>query len=267
VDSPAAVDAAATDGEGTDETSTASPPSSPVRSMTPFLLRGVSSVVSLLSWLFFIPLISLFFLLEKRALSERLAKAIGNYDRYERICSEMREMSHGFFLGNFVVWGFMTAAFFGVFVALRLEAPFQLALFAGFLNLVPVFGAILGAILPGAQAFLQFDGLGALMVVALANLVIHFVGNNIVMPKFLGNRVNLNASAAMVGFLFWGAVWGAPGLFLAIPLMASIRICLEASPRWSDFADLLSETPTSTLARLSLTGVFRKADRGGPSDS
>jgi predicted PurR-regulated permease PerM len=241
----------------------AAPPSSPVRSMAPYLVRGLTSVVSLLSWIFFIPLISFFFLLEKVELSARIRRLIGDTARYEVICHEMKEMAHGFFLGNFVVFFFMTAAFAGVFYALGLDTAFQLALFAGLLNLVPVFGVVLGAVLPASQAFLQFDGFGPIAAVLIASLVIHFIGNNIIMPKFLGNRVNVNASSAMIGFLFWGALWGAPGLFLAIPLMASLRIFLASSARWRASAELISQTPVPLLSRLGYRQVFRRSSGSG----
>jgi predicted PurR-regulated permease PerM len=241
----------------------ASPPSSPVRSMAPYLVRGLTSAMSLIGWIFFIPLISFFFLLEKAELSARVRRLVGNTARYQTICNEMKEMTHGFFLGNFVVFLFMTAGFAAVFYALGLETAFQLALFAGFLNLVPVFGVLLGAVLPASQAFLQLDGFSPIAAVLAASLVIHFIGNNIIMPKFLGNRVNVNASSAMIGFLFWGALWGAPGLFLAIPLMASLRIFLASSPRWRKSADLISQTPLTTLARVGYRRVFRRPPGAG----
>jgi predicted PurR-regulated permease PerM len=233
-------------------------PSSPVRSMAPYLVRGLTSAMSLIGWIFFIPLISFFFLLEKSELAARLRRLIGDTRRFETISHEMKEMSHGFFLGNFVVFFFMTAVFAAVFYAMKLETAFQLALFAGLLNLVPVFGVVLGAILPASQAFLQFDGFSSVALVGVASLMIHFIGNNIIMPKFLENRVNVNASAAMIGFLFWGAVWGAPGLFLAIPLMASLRIFMASSPRWRTASELISQTPLTELARTGFKRVFRR---------
>jgi predicted PurR-regulated permease PerM len=255
--SPSAV-ANATKASQEEAKTVSAPPSSPVRSMAPYLVRGLTSAMSLIGWIFFIPLISFFFLLEKTELSTRLRHLVGNARRFETISREMKEMSHGFFLGNFVVFFFMTAVFAGIFHAMRLETAFQLALFAGLLNLVPVFGVVLGAILPASQAFLQFDGFGPVVLVGVASLVIHFIGNNIIMPKFLENRVNVNASAAMIGFLFWGAVWGAPGLFLAIPLMASLRIFLASSPRCRAASELISQTPLSEMARHGFKRVFRR---------
>lgn len=217
------------------------PVQAPSSTLASFVMSGFHSAMSLVFLLFFIPLISLFLLVEKDSLQERFLRLFPDRAPVMRAGRELSRMSVSFFLGNFAVGIGMSILFAGVFRAMRLESAFQLALFAGFLNLIPIFGTILGAILPSLQAFLQFDGFSPIVLIATASLVIHFVANNVVMPKLLGNRVNVNATASMVGFLVWGTLWGALGLFLTIPLTAMLRIVFESREDWKPYGNLLAE--------------------------
>lgn len=217
--------------------------SSPI---TTYLLRGFNSMMALAGIVFFIPLISFFMLLEKRFLSERLSKLVADPELLKLAAREIREVSQRFFVGNFVLGAWMTLVFMAAFSFIKLEGGLELALFAGFLNLIPIFGSILGALLPAAQALLQYDGLGVMLAIFALSIVVHFVANNIVLPKFLGSRVNVNGTAAMIGFLVWGSLWGGMGLFLAIPLMAILRVILLTHERGIAFANLIAKTPLVT---------------------
>ena len=154
-------------------------------------------------------------------------------------------MVRGYFLGNLVVGVVATAGFYVVFSFIGLENRLALSLFAGFLNLVPILGAFIGAVLPAAQALLQFDGFDGIFVILIASTVIHFVVNNVIIPKMVGSRINVNATAATLGLIFWGWLWGGLGLLLAIPLTALIRIFLASLPTSAAWSNLIAESPES----------------------
>ena len=108
--------------------------------LSPYVLRGVNSFLSIMSLFFFIPLISFFMLLERDFLRTRLAELFHDRALYETSCAEIRAVSRSFFLGNTIVGSSMTLVFACIFKSLHLEDGLELALFAGFLNLIPVFG-------------------------------------------------------------------------------------------------------------------------------
>lgn len=231
-----------------------SPKNSP---LTEYMLHGgLYSAVNVTSMAFFVLLITYFMLLERDALGRGLRRFFRSSHAFAKACFEIESISRGFFIGNFILGMGMSVCFAALFHGLKLEAATELALFAGFLNLVPVFGAILGAFLPAVQALLQFSGAGQAIAVALASIAVHFVGNNIVMPKLLGVRTNLNGTAAMIGFLFWGTIWGGPGLFLAIPLMAILRVVFQSRNELAAYANLLANRPSSG------SGAFRPREVG-----
>jgi hypothetical protein len=62
----------------------------------------------------------------------------------------------------------------------------------------------------------------------------------LIVPLVMGRSMDLNATTVMIACLFWDLVWGFPGLFLAMPIMAGIRaICLH-TPGLRAWAYLMS---------------------------
>jgi len=74
------------------------------------------------------------------------------------------------------------------------------------------------------------------------SIVVHFVIGNFLLPKLMGSRVDLNVIAATLGMLFWGWLWGALGIFLAVPLMAVIKVMCSLSPQTKPLEIMLSES-------------------------
>ena len=60
-------------------------------------------------------------------------------------------------------------------------------------------------------------------------VALHLVSANLLIPKFIGSRVNIGPVAATVGMLFWSWIWGAVGLFLAVPLTV-VKLVADCNP-------------------------------------
>jgi predicted PurR-regulated permease PerM len=53
--------------------------------------------------------------------------------------------------------------------------------------------------------------------------LVHFLAVNVLTPKLVGRRVNLNALSVTIAMMFWGWLWGGIGLVLAVPVTAAIK--------------------------------------------
>jgi predicted PurR-regulated permease PerM len=62
----------------------------------------------------------------------------------------------------------------------------------------------------------------AVMVVGL-----HVFTINVLFPKMIGGRLNLNPLVVTIALLIWGWIWGAVGLILAIPITAALKIVFD----------------------------------------
>ena len=90
----------------------------------------------------------------------------------------------------------------------KFPGAIPLGIASGLLNLLPFLGLMFSPALPRAAAILQFNTPGPYIVITLTILFLHVVSANLLIPKFIANRVSIGPVAATVGILFWGWLWG-----------------------------------------------------------
>ena len=71
--------------------------------------------------------------------------------------------------------------------------------------------------------------------------ILHLLALNLLYPKFVGARVHLNPLAVTVALMFWGMLWGAIGLVLAIPLTAGLKAVCEHVTNLKPYGRLLGD--------------------------
>jgi len=153
---------------------------------------------------------------------------------------KISEMMKGFIVGNFVIGMFMAIASGIAFALLHLPYFYFLGLISGFLSLVPYLGVILAILPPVASGAGVLHGSGFIIVVILI-LGLHVFSMNVLYPKVLGGRLELNPLAVTLGLLIWGWIWGAMGLILAVPVLGAIKIVCDNVTGLEPFGDLLGD--------------------------
>jgi predicted PurR-regulated permease PerM len=114
---------------------------------------------------------------------------------------------------------------------LGIEYAIVLGIIGAFLNLIPYLGGIIAIALPMIIAFVTKDSLTYPILVFCIYLLIQFIDNNVIIPKIVASRVQINALVSVVAVLIGGAIWGISGMFLSIPLIAIIKvICDHVEP-------------------------------------
>jgi predicted PurR-regulated permease PerM len=136
------------------------------------------------------------------------------------------KMMRTFLVGNLLVGVFLAVASIGLFALLKLPFFYFVGPISGFLSLVPYLGLVLALLPPLVVGFTQMDS-GSIIFLVAAVLALHMIALNVLYPKFIGNRLQLNPLTVSISLLFWGWFWGAMGLVLAIPLTAAIKIICD----------------------------------------
>jgi predicted PurR-regulated permease PerM len=125
--------------------------------------------------------------------------------------------------------------------AIGMPDPVIWGLMTFVLEFVPYLG---GATMVGLlliSAFTAFSGLGHVLLAPVIYLVITTLQNNVVSPYVYGGRLKLSALAVMINVLFWWFIWGIPGVFLAIPITATLKVLGDQVPRLARLGELLGE--------------------------
>ena len=152
------------------------------------------------------------------------------------------QMIRGFVAGNLIVGSVMAVATTLVLRGIGMKGALPLGIASGLLNLLPFLGLIVSLALPLAAALLQFNTPGPYIVITLTILLLHVVSANLLIPKFIANRVSIGPVAATVGILFWGWLWGVMGLLLAVPLTAFIKLVADLHPSLCHLSNMLALT-------------------------
>jgi predicted PurR-regulated permease PerM len=112
------------------------------------------------------------------------------------------------------------------FLLLGVKYALLLGVISALLNLIPYLGIFIACILSMLVTFTT-NSAGTVVSVGIVLLSVHLVDANILLPKIVGSRVKMNALATIFGVVVGSAIWGIPGMFLAIPIVAILKVIFE----------------------------------------
>ncbi len=115
-------------------------------------------------------------------------------------------------------------------------------LMAFVLNFIPYIGSLLAITLPSIIALIQFNDLTTFLIIGSLLGVIQITLGSIIDPRMLGDSLNISPIMIIFSLAAWGMIWGIPGMFLSIPILAMVVITLGQFPKTRPIAILLSKT-------------------------
>jgi len=124
---------------------------------------------------------------------------------------------------------------------------------------VPYLGALAAVIVFTVAGLTTYDEVPRALLIPGSFLAINLLQANLVTPMLLGHRLTLNPVAIFIGLAFFFWIWGVPGAFLAVPLLASFKIfCdhIESLAAIGEFLGQRDEEERRATARLSV--VYRR---------
>lgn len=200
----------------------------PATDWTDILTRGFGSVGTAVLAGSFVPFLAYFMLTWQehvRSATVMLFPLENRHTAYVTL-GLISAMIRSFMVGNVLIGVMVGAASTAVFGLIHLPFFYFAGFISGFLSLIPYLGVLLALVPP------IFVGLGHLelqdvLIIFVTVLSIHLIALNVLYPKFLGNRLQLNPLAVTMGLLVWGALWGGIGLVLAIPITAAMKIVFD----------------------------------------
>jgi predicted PurR-regulated permease PerM len=122
--------------------------------------------------------------------------------------------------------------------------PIFWGLFAFVINFVQMVGSFIAVILLSIFAFVELEPTSTLFFFIMSITGVQVLFGAILEPIFMGKSFSINIIAVLVMLMFWGFLWGIPGLIMAIPITVFIKIILEQFPNTKVLASLLSGNQT-----------------------
>jgi len=213
-----------------------------VTSWSDLLTHGAGTVTDILLAASFVPFLAYFLLTWHNHARSATVMLFPLHYRHTAFVTLglIGKMLQSFIVGNLLIGLLISVVSVGIFGLLHVPFFYFVGFLSGFLSLVPYLGIVLAMVPPIMVGLGQLEP-GGLIIVAVSVVAMHLVALNILYPKLLGSRLRLNPLAVTIALLFWGAIWGAIGLVLAIPLTGAIKIVCDHVESMKPYADWLGE--------------------------
>lgn len=122
-----------------------------------------------------------------------------------------------------------------------------LGVITGLLNLIPYIGIVIAGVLTVVASLTGTSDLTVLIGILVVNIVVQFVDNNILVPIVVSSKVEINSIASIVGIIIGGALAGISGMFLAIPVMAILKVIFDRIESLEPWGYLLGDDLPKTF--------------------
>jgi len=119
--------------------------------------------------------------------------------------------------------------------------PILWAMLTVVLEFIPYLGAAAMIILLSVVSAATFDSFGHIMAVPATYFTISTIQNSVIAPFAYGQRLKLNPVAILLAVLFWWFIWGISGAFLAVPIVATIKVIADRTDSLAVMREFLGE--------------------------
>lgn len=130
-----------------------------------------------------------------------------------------------------------------------------LSIITGVFNILPYVGIFLSVVIISLIT-VATSSLTNMVFVIGAMIIIHLIDSNFIVPKIVGSKVQVNSLFAMMAIIVGEMLWGISGMFLAIPILAVIKIIFDRVTELKAWGFLLGEEQSDNTTFLNLMGLL-----------
>lgn len=183
------------------------------------------SFISFFGTTVLIVLYSVLMIMETYSIQARIKTAVpNNADKISKTLSTIGDQIKGYMVSKSLI-----NLFGGVLTALvcwlmGMDVPILWGILAFLLSYIPTLGAFLSVIFPTAMALIQFETMTPLILIFVLLALIHGIIGNVLEPRIYGSSLKLSPLMIILSLIFWTWIWGIPGAFLSVPILAAAKI-------------------------------------------
>jgi predicted PurR-regulated permease PerM len=140
-----------------------------------------------------------------------------------------------------------------------IEHALLIGIIFAFLNLIPYIGALFGIIIGILLTLASTQDIEPIFVVVGVIAAAQFLDNNILMPRIVGSKVQINALASIFGVIIGGALAGIIGMFLSLPIMAILKVIFQRTESMYHWSVLLGDDVPGVSPMMEVLPVAEEA--------
>jgi predicted PurR-regulated permease PerM len=147
--------------------------------------------------------------------------------RVAEILGETKSAIQSYVMGLLIEMVIVSAMNSTALLILGVKSAILIGVIGGILNVIPYLGGLVAIALPVLMVTVSKEGYTTQLAVVLSYMIIQLIDNNILVPKIVSSKVQINALFSILIVLCGGLLWGYSGMFLSIPLVAIVKIIFD----------------------------------------
>jgi predicted PurR-regulated permease PerM len=206
--------------------------------------KTVGGVLGTLAIVFLLPVYIFFMLLYKTLILNFLYEVFAeeNSKKVSEVLSETKGAIQSYIVGLLIEMIIVAVMNSAALMLLGVKYGILIGCIGAILNLIPYLGGIIAIALPVLMATVTKDGYSTQLGVIIAYIVIQFIDNNILVPRIVSSKVQINALMSIIVVLLGNQLWGISGMFLSIPFVAVLKIVFDRIDDLKPWGKLLGDT-------------------------
>jgi predicted PurR-regulated permease PerM len=166
-----------------------------------------------------------------------------NYQSHVRqLVSQIKTVIQRYLVGLVIEAALMAAMNTAALLLLGIEYAFILGILAAVLNVIPYIGGIIAVAMPMMVALVTKPSPWYAFYVLVAYYIIQLIDNHYIVPYIVASKIKINALFSVIIVLVGNALWGIPGMFLSMPILAIIKLICDHIEPLKPWGFLLGDT-------------------------
>jgi predicted PurR-regulated permease PerM len=194
--------------------------------------------------LFLIPVYVFIILYYQPLLLDFIHKLFGtvHQSKVTEIIIQIKTLIQRYLLGLVIEATMVATLNSAVLLILGIQYAILLGIIGAFLNVIPYIGGLVAVALPMLVAIATKSSAWYAIYVMIAYYIIQLIDNNYIVPIIVSSKVKINALFSIIVVFVGNALWGIPGMFLSIPLLAIVKLIFDHIEPLQPWGFLLGDT-------------------------
>lgn len=230
----------------------------------------INSIGNSLSFGILVPIMIFFFLYYREFFKEFFFRVFSTTPReeIEKVLHKIYDVLQNYLVGLITVMGIIGVLNTIGLMILGIQYAWFFGALAAILTIFPYIGIFIGSLIPALFALATKDSAWYAAGVILWFQAVQTLEGNFITPKVVGGKANLNPLVSLLSFFLGGMLFGIPGMILALPLMAILKVIFDSTSGTKAYGFLLSEPDDSfILTEKQIRKKMKKNDSEANSNS
>lgn len=174
----------------------------------------------------------------------------GKQAELQEVSEKIEKVIKSYITGLLIQISYITVLLGGTLLIIGIKHALLIGIIFALLNLVPYIGALIGNLIAVLLTLSSSQEIWPVINVLITIAAVQFLDNNILMPRIVGGKVQINALAALVGVFTGGYLAGIAGMFLALPVIAVLKIIFDHTQNFKQWGVLFGDVAEQKRMRI-----------------